>query len=231
MEPAAGRWLTFATTLSASLVAAVVLVVSTGWGGDDVGAFFFWTLPFAGLLALASRRVARRLPAGRAGVAVAAGLGSVAGLLWTIVVALLLGPFVLAFGFAIWAAWGVGGAAGLVAGTAIEAPGQLRVARRFAYGTLALVVAASVALYVAVAVYEWRRGVVVAELEPSTSDAQAQSFVWNVVMQQRGVESVTQNDPLVLEIELDEDATEAERAGLLETLRSSPVVERVEDDQ
>jgi hypothetical protein len=115
--------------------------------------------------------------------------------------------------------------------TAIEAPWPLRVVRRFAYGTLALVLVANVVLYVAVAVYESRAGVVVAELEPSTSDAQAESLIWNVVMEQSGVESVTQNDPLVLEIELVEDATEAERVELLEALRSSPEVERIEADQ
>lgn len=222
------RLLTFATTLSASLVAAVVTVIGTGWGGDDVGVFFFWTIPFAGLLALPARKVARRLPHGRAAVAAAAALGSVAGLLWTIVVALLLGPYVQAFGFAIWLAWAAGGAVGLVAGTAIEAPRPLRLARRVAYGTLALVLAANVVLVVAFAVFEPRADVV-AELDPDTSVDSANSFVSRVVMAQSGVESVTQNDPHVLEIELFEGTTEAERSKLVETLQSSPIVERVEE--
>jgi hypothetical protein len=223
------RWLTFATTLSSSLLAAIVIVEATGWGGDDVGVFFFWTVPFAGFLALATRPVTRLLPRGRGGVVVAAVLGSVAGLLWTVVVALLLGPFVLAFGFAIWLAWAAGGAAGLVAGTSLESPRSLWLVRRFAYGTLALVVVTNVVLAIVATVFEPRPDVV-AELDTGTTDDSAHSFAWNVVMDQSAVESVTQNDPLVLEIELADDATEAEQAQLLETLHRSPVVERVETD-
>jgi hypothetical protein len=99
--------------------------------------------------------------------------------------------------------------------------------RRFAYGILALVIVGNIVLAVAVAVFEPSPDVV-AELDPGTADDSAHSFVWNVVMDQSAVESVTQNDPLVLEIELAEDATEVERAALLETLHRSPLVERVE---
>lgn len=230
MSRRGGRWLTFAATLSASLLSAVAIVLATGWGADDLYAFFVWTIPFAGVIALVVHPIGRRLPGGRSGVAVAVVSGLGAGLLWTIVVALLLGPYVFAFGFAIWIAWALGGAAGLVAGAALASPRPLRLARTVAYGTLALVIAANLAL-TAAAKLLWSGSDVVAELDSGTSDAQAEAFVWDVVMEESGVDSVTQNDPLVLEIELTDGATETEEAELLKTLRNSPLVARVETDE
>jgi hypothetical protein len=52
MERRASPWLDFATTVSASFVAALALTIVTGWGSDDLGAFLFWTVPFAGVLAI-----------------------------------------------------------------------------------------------------------------------------------------------------------------------------------
>jgi len=226
MDSGGSGWLGFAATLSASLLAAITLVLATGWGGDDVGAFFAWTLPFAGLVALIARPLGRRLRGRLRDHVLAAGLGGVAGILWTLVVALLLGPFVLAFGFSIVIAWTVGGAAGLATAAALRHAGALRAARRASFATAGLALGLFFLLPLVVAPFVPGPDVV-AELRPGTSDAQATAFVENVVMAQSGVDSVTQNDPLVLEIELVEDATDAERRRLRETLERSPMVERI----
>jgi hypothetical protein len=228
MERAPRRRLAFAATVAASLLAAVFLVVLSGWGADDLYPFLFWTLPFAAIVALATRRVARLVSGKRGGAAIAASVGAVAGILWSIVVAMLLGPFVLAFGFPIWLAWAVGGAAGFVAGAALQAPRSVRAVRRLSYGTLAAVVVAIVVPPIAVALFDPGADIV-AELRAGTPDARAHAFVWNVVMEQSGVESVTQNDPLVLEIEFDDHATDEERARLRSVLERSPLVERIDD--
>jgi hypothetical protein len=229
MDRRGSGWLGFAATLSASLLVAIALVLATGWGGDDVGAFFAWTLPFGGLVALIARPLGRRLRGRRLDLVVAAGLGALAGVLWTLVVALVLGPFVLAFGFSIVIAWMAGGAVGLTSAAALRHPRALRVARRASLATAG--VALALFLLVPLVFVAFEPGPdLVAELRPGTSDAQTIAFVENVVMAQGGVQSVTQNDPLVLEIELVEDATDAERRRLRETLERSPLVERVEAD-
>jgi hypothetical protein len=124
----------------------------------------------------------------------------------------------------------VGGAAGLATAAALRHAGALRVARRVSFATAGLALALFFLLPLVVAPFA-REPDVVAELRPGTSDSQATAFVQNVVMAQSGVDSVTQNDPLVLEIELVEDATNAERQRLRETLERSPMVERINGDE
>lgn len=227
MDGRGSGWLGFAATLSASLLVAIALVLATGWGGDDIGPFFAWTLPFGGLVALIARPLGRRLRGSRRGLGFAAGLGALAGVLWTLVVALMLGPYVLAFGFSIVIAWMAGGAVGLASAAALRHPGGLRVARRASLATAGVALALFLLMPLVFLVFEPGPDLV-AELRPGTSDAQATAFVQNVVMAQSGVESVTQNDPLVLEIELVEAASGAERQRLRETLERSPLVERVD---
>jgi hypothetical protein len=227
MERGASRPLAFAATISASLLAAVVLTFVTGWGSDDLGAFLYWTLPFAGIVALVTPRAARMLR-GRALVLVAALAGALVGTAWTAVVAVLLGPWFLAFGFSVWLAWMAGGAAGLVLGAGSPSPQLLQAARLVSFGTLGLVVLASVLVPLVAWVFA-DRPEVVAHLRDGTSDPQAVAFVQNVVMGQSAVVSVTQNDPLVLEIDVADDATDEERQRLRSTLEDSPLVERVDD--
>jgi hypothetical protein len=222
MERRARPWLAVAATLSASLVAAIVLTTVKGWGEDDIGAFLYWTVPFALLLGLATRLAGPRWP-----VPVAV-VGAAAGLLWTVVVALLLGPFFLAFGFPVVLGWMAGGAVGLLAGMGLRSPRALRIARVGAYGTLMLLVLL-VALTSVLAQFLWGPDLV-AHVRAGTSDAETRAFIEKVVLGQSGVVSVTQNDPLVLEIELADDATDEERRRLRSVLEESPLVERVDGE-
>ena len=226
MERRASAWLAFAATIPASLLAAIVLTLVTGWGGDDLGAFLWWTFPFAGLVALVAGVAGRWLIRFRGGVVAAAAIGAIAGVLWTVVVAFLLGPFFLAFGFAVWLAWVVGGAIGLATVGLRPSSKALRSVRAGAYGGLA-VIGLGLALVPLLAFAFADRPDVVAHLRSGTPDAKAVAFAGRVVGRS-GVDSVTQNDLLVLEIDLVDDATDRERAGLRRWLERSPLVERVD---
>ncbi|MBD0339225.1 MAG: hypothetical protein ICV67_08070 [Thermoleophilia bacterium] len=227
MERGANALLAFAATISASLLAAIVLTVITGWGGDDLGAFFFWSVPFGFFLGIVAGVAGRRLTHPRLAATVASALGALAGLLWTVVVALLLGGYFFAFGFPVLLAWMAGGAAGLAAGAGLESPRALRVARIGAYGILGLVLVL-LALTPVIALILEDEPDLVAHVRAGTPEPQTTDLAYRA-LDQVAVVSVTQNDPLVLEIQLADDATGEEHRRVRAWLERSPLVERVDD--
>jgi hypothetical protein len=104
-------------SLVTSAGVALALVYIRNWfGASDYWAFLFWTIPYSSLLGAFSTKI-RNLCcelrfAFRLSFAVAAGL--ISGLVWTIIVFFLLGPWFGAFSFPVLYGWLVGGVAGMV---------------------------------------------------------------------------------------------------------------------
>ena len=127
IEPNAGspsRRSKFVTFIGAALVCVIaslileqLYVVSRhGFGAGDVSAFLYLSAPFSlvlGVFALGFVAVARRFPAVvRYPLAFVVDAGS--GILWTILVRMLLGPWFGAFSFPVIYFWMFGGFSGLL---------------------------------------------------------------------------------------------------------------------
>jgi hypothetical protein len=101
-----------------SLASAVFFIALDDWFGvEDVSAFIFWSLPLAGLVYLSFRKLPARLTSAAPLLRypALAIIGGIAGIGWTIVVALLLGGWIGAFSIPVFICWVAGG---LVAGIA-----------------------------------------------------------------------------------------------------------------
>lgn len=99
--------------LTSAATAIAHIGLNKGFGRGDFGPYLFWTTVFSLLLAALPGR-ARRVMEGRFRYVMAITGGGLAGLLWTIVVAYLLGPWFGAFSFPVLFCWVAGGVAGLV---------------------------------------------------------------------------------------------------------------------
>lgn len=104
-------------TLALSILTAVVLVWLNGWfGAGDLWAFFVWSLPFAGLTALAGRAISGLLqprhPLLQYLIFALAGYASA--LLWSPVVWAVTNPWFGTFSFPVLLCWLVGGVCGLM---------------------------------------------------------------------------------------------------------------------
>lgn len=112
----------------AVLVAFLAVANNEWFGADDVRAFAFWSVPFVVLLsvvALLARGWLQRSPGPRRFV-LAALLGIFSGVVWTLAVALVMGPWVGAFSFPILYLWIFGGVSSLLGWTAfigVPSPG------------------------------------------------------------------------------------------------------------
>ena len=230
-----------ATALGTSVLVAIVFVVlNGGFGVGDVTSFVFYSLPFAALSGLIARLVRRPSdalhPALRLPLAVVAGVA--AGIAWTFVVALLLGPWIGAFSFPVLFCWSAGGAAAMVA---LAAAGW---ARQWLVIPTAVVLSSAVALLLVtqlrarderldVVVY-FEAGVTSQEVSDFWSESLTEPQESGVIGRGHleGIRSIgaSYGTPMYIFIELDAGVSEAERQEILERLRSSPLVARVETD-
>lgn len=104
------------------LMATIFVVSQGGYGAGDLTAVLIWSTPLAVLLSLvarAFRSLWSRLHPVLAWL-LAAVLGLAAGFLWTMAVALLMGPWFGAFSLPVWLCWMGGGLGGLVAASAVH---------------------------------------------------------------------------------------------------------------
>jgi len=164
-----------------SFAVAGAAVARQGSGAGDLSAFAFWTTPAALGLALAGHLV---LPLSRRRAAfshvVALLAGAAAGLLWTLAVALMLGPFMGAWSFPVLFCWMAGGAAAF----GCFASPVLRPTRLLAH--LALVVAVFLPLTLwahAVAAFvrnDQHLRVVIARHDPDEADGGGEGLVGEI---------------------------------------------------
>ena len=101
----------------AALIPQQLYVLSrNGYGAGDLYAFMFWSVAFAlllGAFGLGWARLTSGLPLIARGL-LGGIVGAGSGLLWTIVVRLLLGPWFGAFSFPVVYFWMIGGCFGLL---------------------------------------------------------------------------------------------------------------------
>lgn len=223
-----------AVSVVASLAAAVAAVVlAGGFGEDDLGSFLFWTLPFAALVGAAAVALTR-LVAGRSVAVfllVAVPVAVVAAALWTIAVAVLLGPFFFAFSFPVLPCWAAGGAVGIAASLA-----KTRVL--LAVAAFALLASTSSVPLLA-ALREDEATDMVVYFEPQVSDAEISSFWEAYLMVPRGsrgsdllpgvASMVGDYEGNAIEIEFFPDATAKQKAVVRGRAEASPLVARVEE--
>ncbi len=107
---------------AALVVVGAFLLRQSGFGASDVGAFLFWTVPLAALVAAGGPglvRAGRRVPGGGLGRAALVGLAAgVLALSWVLLVRAALGGWMGAFSFPVLYPW--------VAGVAAQLGWQLR---------------------------------------------------------------------------------------------------------
>ena len=104
------------TLLAAPGLAARYVAANDGFGAGDLPAFALWSAFLSALVAVAAPAVLRGLHGRRraTAAALAAVVGALLGIVYTVVVALALGPVVHAFSFPILSVWAAAGATGLV---------------------------------------------------------------------------------------------------------------------
>jgi hypothetical protein len=101
--------------ISTSLAGAKV-AIRGGFGAGDLLPFFFWTIPLSFLIGAVKLRLVAppRLKSLALTYVLASFVGVVIGLLWTLTVALWIGPFFRAFSFEVLTCWLLGSASGLI---------------------------------------------------------------------------------------------------------------------
>lgn len=112
------RWVSGLGAVLGAVGGAVWYLAGNDWfGAGDLPAMLVWSTPLGLLEALLVGRAARRLQTASGWLRYAALtlLGGIVGVLWSIVAALLLGPWIGAFSFPILFCWVAGGALGGVA--------------------------------------------------------------------------------------------------------------------
>ncbi|HEX6576084.1 MAG TPA: hypothetical protein VF042_14040 [Gemmatimonadaceae bacterium] len=108
-----------------SIGLALLFLAANDWfGAGDLSAMFVWTLPLAVLIHLTFERVLRRLPSGskfRTHLTLVV-VGGIAGFVWSVAAALMLGGWIAAFSFPV-ALWWLASAmfAGVVAAAVSDA--------------------------------------------------------------------------------------------------------------
>lgn len=113
----------FVAYVTASGSAVAYLATNEWFGAGDLAAMAVYTAPLAALIFLfvrASWFQDRLTTVARYVVAVAAGL--LLGMAWTVIVAILLGGWILAFSFPVAVCWLFGGVCGAVAGAGLANP-------------------------------------------------------------------------------------------------------------
>jgi hypothetical protein len=117
--PRSSYWLPGVVAVFGAIAAALMYLASNAWfGAGDLSALIIWSVPLGVILALVLGALARRLVATGAVWPYVALIptGAVAGYLWTLVVAAVLGPWIGAFSFPVLFCWIAGGvSAGITA--------------------------------------------------------------------------------------------------------------------
>lgn len=221
----------FSLLASCGLAAGIVLSAG-GFGADDLGAFLLWTLPFSAAIGAAAAVLAPRLT--RAGPVTALALAGLtaltAAVLWTVAVALVLGPFVLAFSFPVFPCWVAGGAGGLASVLGIGS-GWRRTA--VVAGLVApLVVFVATAALLAFAPRRDDADIdVVAYFRSEVTAAEMTAFSEARLAGLDGIDGISADyGANALYVEFTADATEAERSEVVRRLEASPLVVRIERD-
>ena len=220
--------------LASSVVAAAIVVTAGGFGADDLAAFLVWTLPFSVVVGVTTAALAPRLSRARPAVALAlAGLVAVASaVLWTIAVALVLGPFVLAFSFPVFPCWVAGAASGLASALGVGADWRRTAVVAGLVAPLVVFVATAALLAFAPRPAEADADIdVVAYFRGDVTAAQMTDFSETRLATLEGVEGISADyAEKALYIEFTPEATEAERGELVRRLEASPLVGRIERD-
>src|SRR5215203_4483100 len=113
------------TSVVVAVGCATLFVAINDWfGAGDLSAMFFWSLPLGGMVAFVTGRSFQPLSKKSRLVEASAlaAIGTVAGIVWTLAAAAILGGWIGAFSFPVLYCWMIGGLAGGVA--------ALRVTRR-----------------------------------------------------------------------------------------------------
>jgi hypothetical protein len=116
MRPAGASIVGGAVFVAASMIGGAALAALRGRGFGDLRAFFFWTLPGAGLVLLVAGLLssATRGLTSLVAVVVHAVAGTALGFAWTLAAAASLGPWMRAFSFPVAPIWTIAGALGLI---------------------------------------------------------------------------------------------------------------------
>ena len=107
----------FICLITSIIVAGIALVLNDGFGANDMWAFLFWSVPFAAVVAFISVANPYRNLGSFARYCAAVIAGALIGVVWTFIVALLVGPWFLAFSFPVLSCWVAGGVSGMVIGS------------------------------------------------------------------------------------------------------------------
>ena len=217
--------------LASYAVAAGIVALGGGFGLGDLGAFFAWTLPFGAAVGAVAALSAPRLSRARPLAALAlAGLAAIAAaVLWTVAVALLLGPFFLLFSFPVFPCWLAGAATGLASAMGVGTDWR-RTAVVAAF-VAPLVVFVGTAALLALGPLRADRDVdVVAHLRSDASAGELNALT-NRMSELEAVGGVSADyGENALYIEFSPDVSKGERDDVVRQLERSPVVARLEFD-
>lgn len=118
-------WLAGIIAVLGAVGAALAYLASNAWfGAGDLSAMVIWSLPLGALLAVTAGVLSRRLIAVRAlwHYVALVPTGAVVGYLWTLVAAVVMGPWIGAFSFPVLFCWVAGGMLGGIAAAWLARP-------------------------------------------------------------------------------------------------------------